>query len=399
MGSAGSDVVGVDWRVPLDEARRRVGPDHALQGNLDPALCLAPWPVVEEATRAVLAAAADGTGTGHVFNLGHGVLPESDPGILAAVVDLVHAETARGMTTGVLLMAHGTPASTAEIAALLHAHPPRPPARAGSSWPSSRAATAPSAACRRWPSAPRRRSTRCAPRSRRGRRAATSSRSAPSTPTRSSRRRPRALGAAGLERVIGLVLTPHGSSMGSQEYLDRAAGRAGRDALRAGGPVVRRARRSSRSSPRGAGPRSAPCRAGARVDLHRALAARAHPRDRRHLPRAAGRVGPAGRARRRASTSGSWPGRARDAPPSPGSAPTCATRCAGWRPRAAPTPSSSVPIGFVADHLEVLYDLDVELAGVAAACGLAYARTASLNDDPAFIAVLADVIVAADGAP
>jgi uroporphyrinogen decarboxylase len=95
MGSAGSDVVGVDWRVPLDEARRRVGTGRALQGNLDPALCLAPWPVVAEASRAVLAAAADGTGTGHVFNLGHGVLPESDPGILAAVAALVHEETAR----------------------------------------------------------------------------------------------------------------------------------------------------------------------------------------------------------------------------------------------------------------------------------------------------------------
>ena len=94
MGSAGSDVVGVDWRVPLDEARRRIGGGLAVQGNLDPALCLAPWPVVADATRTVLATAADGTGTGHVFNLGHGVLPESDPGILAAVVELVHAETA-----------------------------------------------------------------------------------------------------------------------------------------------------------------------------------------------------------------------------------------------------------------------------------------------------------------
>jgi len=54
------------------------------------------------------------------------------------------------------------------------------------------------------------------------------------------------------------------------------------------------------------------------------------------------------------------------------------------------------PIGFVADHLEVLYDLDVDLAGVAAACGLAYARTASLNDDPVFVRVLADVVAAAD---
>jgi uroporphyrinogen decarboxylase len=96
MASAGSDVVGVDWRVPLDEARRRVGGGHALQGNLDPALCLAPWPVVADASRAVLAAAhGDGTSsrTGHIFNLGHGVLPETDPGILAAVVELVHNET------------------------------------------------------------------------------------------------------------------------------------------------------------------------------------------------------------------------------------------------------------------------------------------------------------------
>ena len=56
------------------------------------------------------------------------------------------------------------------------------------------------------------------------------------------------------------------------------------------------------------------------------------------------------------------------------------------------------PIGFVADHLEVLYDLDVELAAVAAEWGIGYTRTASLNDDPAFVSVLADVIIAADEA-
>jgi uroporphyrinogen decarboxylase len=95
MGTSGAQVVGVDWRVPLDEARRRVGTGVAVQGNLDPALCLAPWEVVEEATTDVLTRAADGSGTGHVFNLGHGVLPETDPAILGEVVDLVHEKTAR----------------------------------------------------------------------------------------------------------------------------------------------------------------------------------------------------------------------------------------------------------------------------------------------------------------
>jgi len=89
MGDAGADVVGVDWRVPLDVARDRV-PGKAVQGNLDPAVCLAPWDVVAERTRDVLR--RNGGRPGHVFNLGHGVLPEIDPGVLAQVVDLVHQE-------------------------------------------------------------------------------------------------------------------------------------------------------------------------------------------------------------------------------------------------------------------------------------------------------------------
>jgi uroporphyrinogen decarboxylase len=96
MAGAGCDVVGVDWRVPLDEARRRIGTGRAVQGNLDPARCLAPPAVVESAVREVLTRADDGTGTGHVFNLGHGVLPETDPAVLAAIVEQVHRETARG---------------------------------------------------------------------------------------------------------------------------------------------------------------------------------------------------------------------------------------------------------------------------------------------------------------
>ncbi len=88
MGQAGADVVGVDWRVPLDEAARRVGPGKALQGNLDPAVVLAGWAPAAAATRAVLDAARDLPG--HIFNLGHGVLPATDPDMLARIVDLVH---------------------------------------------------------------------------------------------------------------------------------------------------------------------------------------------------------------------------------------------------------------------------------------------------------------------
>ena len=77
MAAAGADVVGVDWRVTLDDARGRVGPDIALQGNLDPALCLAPWEAVEAGVRDVLT--RNGGHPGHVFNLGHGVLPETPP--------------------------------------------------------------------------------------------------------------------------------------------------------------------------------------------------------------------------------------------------------------------------------------------------------------------------------
>ena len=93
MGEAGADVIGVDFRVPLDVAAGRVGPDRALQGNLDPAVLLAPWRVIEQRVRAVLAAGA--AAPGHVFNLGHGVLPETDPDVLARVVEVVHSVPAR----------------------------------------------------------------------------------------------------------------------------------------------------------------------------------------------------------------------------------------------------------------------------------------------------------------
>ena len=93
MGEAGADVVGVDWRVPLDEAVRRVEPGKALQGNLDPALLLAPWDTIRERARDVLGRGR--AAEGHVFNLGHGVLPGTPPDALARLADFVHAESLR----------------------------------------------------------------------------------------------------------------------------------------------------------------------------------------------------------------------------------------------------------------------------------------------------------------
>jgi uroporphyrinogen decarboxylase len=93
MADAGADVVGVDWRVPLDEAAKRAGAGHALQGNLDPAVVFAPWDVVAERARDVLRRAS--VADGHVFNLGHGVLPDTDPDVLTRLVELVHTETSR----------------------------------------------------------------------------------------------------------------------------------------------------------------------------------------------------------------------------------------------------------------------------------------------------------------
>ena len=205
------------------------------------------------------------------------------------------------------------------------------------------------------------------------------------------------LATAGLHRVIGLVLTPHASSMGSQEYLDRA------EAALASTPFVP-------VGPWYAEPDFVALLA-ARVDA--ALAAQpgrscviftAH-----SLPervRQAGDTYPeqvAESARLVAEAAGlqrwrvAWQSAGRT--PEPWLGPDVRDDV---RQLAAEGGTDGVivcPIGFVSDHLEVLYDLDVELAAVAAECRLGYARTASLNDDPAFVSVLADVITAADEVP
>jgi uroporphyrinogen decarboxylase len=90
--AVGGDVIGVDWRVPLDLAWERVGHDRGIQGNLDGAVLLGPWERVEGEAENVLRRA--GGRPGHIFNLGHGVLPETKPDDLGRLVELVHERTA-----------------------------------------------------------------------------------------------------------------------------------------------------------------------------------------------------------------------------------------------------------------------------------------------------------------
>ena len=91
LAAAGGDVIGLDWRQPLDAGWALV-PDRAVQGNLDPAVLTAPWDVVEREALDVLARA--GGRPGHIFNLGHGVLPETDPGTLTRLAALVRERSA-----------------------------------------------------------------------------------------------------------------------------------------------------------------------------------------------------------------------------------------------------------------------------------------------------------------
>ena len=93
MTEAGGDVISIDWRVDLDDAWARIGYDHGIQGNLDPTVLLTSWPVIEEAMNDILRRANNRAG--HIFNLGHGVLAPTDPGLLRQLVDAVHEATKR----------------------------------------------------------------------------------------------------------------------------------------------------------------------------------------------------------------------------------------------------------------------------------------------------------------
>jgi uroporphyrinogen decarboxylase len=89
MSTAGVEVMGVDWRVPLDLAAARIQTGQAVQGNLDPTAVFAPWDVLEAQVRDVISRGR--SAPGHIFNLGHGVLPDTDPDVLTRLVELIHS--------------------------------------------------------------------------------------------------------------------------------------------------------------------------------------------------------------------------------------------------------------------------------------------------------------------
>jgi uroporphyrinogen decarboxylase len=93
MRDAGAEVMGVDWRIDLGDAWRAIGADIGIQGNLDPAALFAPLPEIERRVTHILQRA--GNRPGHIFNLGHGILPETPVEHVAAVAEMVHTQSAR----------------------------------------------------------------------------------------------------------------------------------------------------------------------------------------------------------------------------------------------------------------------------------------------------------------
>jgi len=91
MSAAGGDVIGADWRIWIDDAWSRAGGDRGIQGNLDPAVLLASWPVVEKKAAEILDRVRGRSG--HIFNLGHGILPQTPVDNVKRLADFVHEHT------------------------------------------------------------------------------------------------------------------------------------------------------------------------------------------------------------------------------------------------------------------------------------------------------------------
>ena len=363
-------------------------PARPCRATSTPPCCLAPWDVVAERTRDVLR--RNGGRPGHIFNLGHGVLPELDPGVLAQVVDLVHEE-GRSMPDGAARTAGrgGDGLRHAGLArrhrGVLHPHPPRERADPGAA---------------RRPHRPLRRHRRHLAAGRAHRGAAGRARSAPSTSGRPG----------GASVVLG--------QKHAAPFIEDAVGRPADDGVepRSSGSCWPRTSRGPRSAstrsaspprPRSHGlpvgrdrqlaPRARlprlPHHGGARRArraarahegaVHRPLAAGAGPR-RRPVPRPAPGLRGRGRRGRRARPLGRLVAVLAVGRPHPGA--VAGPGHPRGHPRAGRHRAADgvlvCPQGFVSDHLEVVYDLDIEAARLADEVGLAFARTRVLNDDP-----------------
>ncbi len=203
------------------------------------------------------------------------------------------------------------------------------------------------------------------------------------------------LAGAGLERVVGLVLTPHGSSLGSEEYLDRAAAAVGTTPFIPVGPWYSDAGFIDLLAARVAGACQTVAGRIRVVFTAHSLPARISDEGDSYPEQLEESARLVAEAAGLADWVVAWQSAGRT--PEPWLGPDVRDEVRRLAAAGAADAVVVCPIGFVADHLEVLYDLDVEVAAVAADSGLAYARTASLNDDPGFIAVLAGVVLRADG--
>ncbi len=436
MLDAGPTVMGLDWRTPIDDARRRLGDDLIVQGNLDPALVLAGTDAAVSGARQVLSdnELADGRQhPGHIFNLGHGVQPDTDPGVLAGrcrprprthrqyhlrrqplprrkYLDMSNADhtttnaTATGASVAVVLMAYGTPRTPEEIEPyytdIRRGRPPTPEALAdlvarygaiGGVSPLAQLTEAQRDALQAALDA-----------TDPGKFHVTLGlkHAEPKVEVAA-----RAAAETGVSSVVGLVLAPHYSSYSIGQYLDRT--RLGVDESGAGIPVVGidswatepafvefladdLSARVAAMRERTGGPvrvlftaHSLPQRI---ID-----AGDPYPEQLRSTAEAvAARVGLA----EGDDWQIAWQSAGRT--PEPWIGPDIlavidelgAQRAAGADDAVAGVIVSAC--GFVADHLEVLFDLDIEAADRAASLGLAFDRTACVNDDPAVMAALAE---------
>ena len=372
--ACGGDVVGLDWQLPLDEAWERVGLDRPVQGNLDPAALLAPWRELRPRIDDVLDRAAGRPG--HVFNVGHGLVPQTPVDNVRRLVEHVRERTARDRAPPDRRPRHGV--RRARVARgdprLPRGHPGGPPDAAGGprrdhgELPRDRRALA---AARRDADAGRR--ARGCPR----RRLPVLSRDAPLVAVdrggrrrdgggrRHARGRPRAR--AALQRTVRRALPAEGRGRA------RALSRQDRVRERAELPRPPRSRGRVRRAGGGGPLPLGGARARPRCTSSSAHTASRCASSRRATPTTSSAARRRGSSRRR---QGSLPiaGRGATSPragrPSRGPAPTSPTTSRNSRSAASAT-SSSVPVGFVSDHVELLYDVDVRARAVADRLGSA----------------------------